>query len=110
MSTMMGTIAIYAPITMIVLILLYISFSMFERAWHEERPLLLGQMMLRQGAKAAEPVTRAAGASLAQAVRRCVNCVQHESCGKWLDEGKKAGYEEFCPNASFIEDLKRRDL
>ena len=107
MSAMLGTLAIYAPIAMIVLILLYISISMFERAIREERPLLLSQMLLRQGAQVVHPMTRMAGASFAQAVRRCVNCVQHDSCNAWLDEGKKAGYENFCPNAPYIETLKK---
>ena len=106
MSTLMETLAIYAPITMIVVILLYVSFAMFERAIREQGPLLLSQMLLRQGAKVPDPMLRLAGASFAQAVRRCANCVQRDSCSRWLEEGNKAGYEQFCPNAAYIEQLK----
>ena len=42
-------------------------------------------------------------------VRRCFNCVQQATCGKWLDDaGDKRRYEYFCPNAEFIEQLKSK--
>ena len=110
MDTLMGTLAIYAPIAIIILIVLYLSAMMLRRAFGEQHPLLLGQMLSRQGVRLYQPVTPAAGHCFALAVRRCVNCVQQATCRKWLDAGEKIGYENFCPNAEFIERLKSRPI
>jgi hypothetical protein len=68
--------------------------------------LSLGEMLLRQGAELPE-LSQLAGRELGRAVRRCMSCSSAQRCGAWLDKGEREGYEAFCPNAGFIEDLKK---
>jgi len=108
MDTMMGSLAIYAPMAIVVILLLYITFMRWQHALGDERPLFLGQMLRRQGASLpGGAVTHTAAYDYAIAVRRCVNCGVPDACGKWLETGKQDGYAEFCPNAEFIERLKK---
>ena len=107
MSPMMTTLALYAPFVLIGVLLVSISAVMWRRALGDDRPILLGAMLRRQGADLPDPITQTAGTDYSRAVHRCLNCSVSTSCGKWLEEGKKAGYEEFCPNAGYIEGLKR---
>ena len=107
MDSLMGSIAIYGSVAIVLLVMLYISAMMWRRAFFgDERPLLLSQMLGRQGLRIEDPLTRQTGYAFAAAVRRCVNCVQQASCADWLDAGNKSGYEKFCPNAGYIEELK----
>jgi hypothetical protein len=107
MSPLMTTLALYAPFVLIGVLLVSVSVIMWRRALGDDRPLLLGTMLRRQGADVPDPITRSAGHDYSVAVRRCLNCAVSASCGKWLEEGRKEGYEEFCPNAGYIEGLKR---
>ena len=106
MSPILDLLAIYAPIVMIVVIMLCVSVLLLEGAIPGE-PLLLGRMMLRHGVRAPELTTGLAGYKLAQAVNRCRRCSHKPDCARWLDEDGEPGYETFCPNAAFIQDLKR---
>jgi hypothetical protein len=107
MDTLMGSLAIYASVAIVLILLLNITVMMWRRGWRDERPLFLGLMLERQGASLPGAVTHAAGYDYARAVRRCVNCGVPDTCGKWLETGKRDGYAEFCPNAEFIERLKK---
>jgi hypothetical protein len=78
----------------------------WRRVMSADRPLLLGQMLLRQGAKVPE-LTALTGRELGRAVRRCTLCTSTERCSTWLAKDESHGYEAFCPNAGFIEELKR---
>ena len=107
MDTMMGSLAVYAPTAIVVILLLYITLTRWQHALGDERPLFLGQMLRRQGASIPAGVTQGVAYDYAIAVRRCVNCGAADTCGKWLETGKQDGYAEFCPNAEFIERLKK---
>jgi hypothetical protein len=41
--------------------------------------------------------------SEAHAVRRCVFCKAKNECDAWLASGRQEGFQEFCPNAWYIE-------
>jgi hypothetical protein len=107
MDPMMGTLAIYAPIAIVVILVLYLTGMMWRRALGDDRPLLLGLMLTRQGASIPDAATHGVGRDFALAVRRCISCGEADSCRKWLETGKQDGYAEFCPNAEFIERLKK---
>jgi hypothetical protein len=107
MDPLMGTLAIYAPIAIVVILVLYLTLMMWRRALGDDRPLLLGQMLRRLGASLPDAATRGGGHDYAFAVRRCVNCGEADTCRKWLETGKRDGHAEFCPNAVFIERLKK---
>ena len=70
------------------------------------RPLPLGAMLLRQGANFLE-LGSLQGREFERALRRCMSCGSAARCSAWLAEGGRDGYDVFCPNAGFIEDLKR---
>ena len=78
----------------------------WRRILKADRPLPLGEMMLRHGAHLPQ-VGNLAGRELGRAVRRCLSCGSAERCRTWLAEDRNQGYEAFCPNAGFIEELKR---
>ena len=107
MDTLMGSLAVYAPMAIVVILLLYITLMRWQPALGDERPLFLSQMLRRQGASFPDAVTQGAAYDYALAVRRCVNCGQADTCRKWLETGKQDGYAEFCPNAEFIARLKK---
>ena len=107
MDTMMGSLAIYSPIAIVVILLLYITLTMWRRALGYEGPLLLSQMLRRLGVSLPGVVTQGAGYDYAHAVRRCVSCGEAETCRKALETGKQESYAEFCPNAEFIQRLKK---
>jgi hypothetical protein len=107
MDSLMGSLAIFAPIAILAIPALYITFMMWRRTWGEERPLLLGRMLARQGVRPlAEAAMQREGSAFALAVRRCAMCASQATCNEWLDSGKKSGHAEFCPNAEFIERFK----
>jgi hypothetical protein len=62
--------------------------------------LRLNEMLRRQGVNA-EPAVYPA----ALAARRCVLCAEKKHCDRWLASGAHAGYERFCPNSAFVQDL-----
>ena len=107
MDTLMGTLAVYAPIAIVVILALYITLMMWRRALGDDRPLLLGLMLERLGPSLPEAATRGMGYDYAIAVRRCVSCGNEAICRKWLETGRQDGYAGFCPNAEFIERLKK---
>jgi hypothetical protein len=106
-DTFMGTLAIYASIGVVVILVLYITIMAWRRALGDDRPLLLGLMLRRQGASLPDAAIAGMGGDYAIAVRRCVSCGETDSCRKWLETGKQRGYTEFCPNTEFIARLKK---
>jgi len=108
MDTLVASLAIYAPVAVIVMLALYVTVMMWQRALDDERPLLLGRMLAHEGGpRLANAAAEGAELAFAMAVRRCTCCPRQEHCSEWLDSGQKAGYAQFCPNAEFIEHLKR---
>ena len=107
MDTLTGSLAIYAPVAIIVVLALYVTVMVWYRALSDEHPLLLGRMLAHEGGpRLSNAAAEGAALSFAIAVRRCTHCPSQEQCAAWLDSGRKSGFAEFCPNAEFIEHLK----
>ena len=108
MDTLVANLAIYAPLAIVVILALYVTVTVWQRALNDDHPLLLGRMLAHEGGpRLANAATEGAELAFALAVRRCTYCPSQEQCSHWLDSGQKTGYAEFCPNAEFIEHLKR---
>lgn len=78
----------------------------WRRAMRVQRPLLLGAMLMRQGPNLSQ-LSSLHGRELGRAVRRCMLCGSAERCSSWLQQGGREGFDAFCPNAGYIEELKR---
>jgi hypothetical protein len=74
----------------------------------EERPVLMHRMLQRQGVTIAGVEDSATLEQACRAARRCVACRDAEACRAWLDAGQTEGYEAFCPNREFIDELKAK--
>lgn len=81
---------------------------MWRGAMIEERPLLMHRMLQSQGVTIAGVADPATLQQACHAARRCVACRDVEACRDWLESGKTAGYEAFCPNCEFIEGLRAK--
>ncbi len=73
----------------------------------DERPVLIENMLRRQGDRVAYLAVAAGGHDFAVAVKQCVACRQVARCSAWLASGAVDGFESFCPNAGFIQRTKR---
>jgi len=106
MSPLLQTVALFAPFVIVVIVAIALLVVLWRRGLPEDKVLPLGEMMLRQGV-VLTPVWSGLGASgLARAARRCASCGAAQACREWLDSGKREGYEQFCANAAYIEQLK----
>ena len=102
MTPLMQTMAVYAPVVLVVVLALCAAFVMERRGWIAERELPIDAVLRRQGILLDELWTPAASRELSSAVQRCANCAVQGACRAWLDAGRRDGFEEFCPNAGFI--------
>src|SRR4051812_47513692 len=74
----------------------------------EARPVLLAEMLRRQGNDVARLALSTGGPGFANAVRQCLDCKASARCNAWLDSGARASYDAFCPNAGYVS--RMRDL
>ena len=79
----------------------------WRRAVARDANLQIWQVMARRGIVTDQ--TPATQATLARAVRRCVLCPSIEQCDRWLASNAREGLEDFCPNATLIEQLEIRN-
>ena len=89
---------------------LFILGAAFLALWRldDGRPSLLLERMLRRQSDAAATHALGSGSrQFAVAVRRCLSCHQAAQCHAWLASGAKQGYETFCPNAGYVERMKK---
>jgi hypothetical protein len=70
-------------------------------------PLLLEQALRRQGDRVAHRAIASGSHDFAVAVKSCLACNQAAQCRAWLSSGARDGYQHFCPNAGYIERMKR---
>ena len=82
------------------------AYAGWRRATHRDAELQIWPVMRRLHISP-EPAPRN-DATMAHAIRRCVLCPSLEECEHWLASGKTDGIADFCPNASVIEDLRKR--
>ena len=87
------------------LIVLVVAVGLFH-AWGEEKEILFGELLSRQGAAVLRAAYVPGTREFALAVRRCVNCAAQARCRSWLESGAAEGYEAFCPNTGYVARLK----
>jgi hypothetical protein len=88
-------------------IVVYIALASLWRLRREPPPAALGAMLARQGIDWDRLAAAGAVHDFALGVRRCNDCHARAQCREWLARGRREGYETFCPNAGFIERMKR---
>jgi hypothetical protein len=101
MNPILETMAVVAPIVIISVLAIAASLMAWDSL--DERPVLIGEMLDRQGSDAMHMALASGGADFARAVRRCVGCAEAARCRSWLDAGRREGYDAFCPNAGYVE-------
>ena len=84
-----------------------IVFVLWRQGAGDERPVLIDRLLRRQGERVAYRAVAAGGHDFAVAVKQCVECQEAAQCRAWLASGAAAGYESFCPNAGFVQRIKR---
>ncbi|HLS85425.1 MAG TPA: DUF6455 family protein [Burkholderiales bacterium] len=98
----------YAPTAIVAGVATLVALVLWRSAGTRDRPLALGQMLARQGAEIGLEFSPAEARQLAEAARRCFNCGAMRACDEFLVERRPGmDYRTFCPNASYIEELKR---
>jgi hypothetical protein len=85
----------------------YFLAMLWRRGWDAATPLLLGEMLYRQGHAVACAALAPGAHNFAIAVRRCVGCQEVARCRTWLDSGERDGYQAFCPNAGYVTLMKQ---
>jgi hypothetical protein len=103
----LASVAISSVIVIVALICAGFLFVLWQQGSGGERPVLIDRMLRRQGERVAYRAVAAGGRDFAVAVRRCVECQEAAQCRAWLASGASEGYESFCPNAGFIQRVKR---
>jgi len=69
-------------------------------------PVLLEQVLRRQGDDVARRAVVSGDRNFADAIRQCTRCTQAAQCRAWLYSGAHDGYQSFCPNAGFVHRMK----
>ena len=72
-----------------------------------EMPLLLERVLRRQGDDVAHRALASGSNDFALAVRSCLRCTEAAQCRAWLSSGARDGYQWFCPNAGYVDRMKR---
>jgi hypothetical protein len=106
MTETVASVLVGAALVAVVAIVGRALWSMWRATMSDRQPVLMHRMLERQGVRIAGSEDYWTLEQAARASRRCVNCRELEACQAWLDRGETAGYEAFCPNASFIKALK----
>lgn len=73
----------------------------------DNSPTLLSKVLAAQGLDPLQAMSSSEGREFGLAVRRCTRCGGRDRCRAWLASGARDGYQAFCPNAAFIQSLKR---
>jgi hypothetical protein len=103
----LASVALSSVIVIVALICAGFLFVLWQQGSGDRRPVLIDRMLRRQGERVAYRAVAAGGRDFAVAVTQCVACQQAAECRAWLLSGATEGYESFCPNAGFIQRVKR---
>jgi len=101
------SVAFASTIVMAMMASVAIIFILWRQGAGDERPVLIDRLLRRQGERVASRAIAVGGRAFAVAVKQCVECQEAAQCRAWLSSGAIDGYESFCPNAGFIERVKR---
>jgi len=101
------SIALMASTAIVAGFVVYFLVMLWRRGWDAADPLQLGEMLYRQGDGVARAAIAPGGHDFVLAVRQCTSCKAAAQCRAWLDSGQREGYGAFCPNAGFVDRMKR---
>ena len=74
----------------------------FRQGPGSEAPVLLYEVLRRQGDEVARLALASGSRSFALAVGECLRCSSTARCRAWLDGESREGIGQFCPNAGYI--------
>jgi hypothetical protein len=80
--------------------------TLWNRGLDDSSPVLLEQMLRRQGDAAARVALACGDRNFAFALRQCTRCSRSAECRAWLTSGARDGYQAFCPNAGYVQRMK----
>jgi uncharacterized protein DUF6455 len=103
----LASVAISSVFVIAALICVGLLFILLQQRSGDERPVLIDSMLRRLGERVAYRAVAVGGPDFTVAVRQCVACQRAADCRAWLASGASDGYESFCPNAGFIDRVKR---
>lgn len=83
-----------------------IVITLWNRGLDDSSPVLLEQMLRRQGDETARLALASADRNFAFALRQCARCSQAAQCRAWLTSGARDGYQTFCPNSGYVQRMK----
>jgi hypothetical protein len=78
---------------------------LFRRVERQSR--LFGEMIERVDLDSATAVREEMGAGFASAAQRCLTCRNSLACEEWLQTSAVGRAPAFCPNAAFLNRLRR---
>jgi len=91
------------------LLALFIGAYLIVTLWKQgvdASPVLLEQVLRRQGDGVARIALASGDRRLAVAVGQCTRCREAAQCRAWLHSGAREGYQTFCPNAGYVQRMK----
>ena len=86
---------------------LYAAFVSFRRVLRHDGRLRLLEAASMRGVALPDPQSDAAAYGAGLAAYRCVTCGEIERCDRILAAGDWRALRQICPNAEYIEGLKR---
>jgi hypothetical protein len=78
---------------------------LFRRVERQAR--LFGEMLERVQVDQGKAAREGMGSGFATAAQRCLTCRKTVACEAWLAQGKSGAAPAFCPNAEFLNSLRR---
>lgn len=103
---LLGSIAVMAAGVLAVFIGFCIVATLWSEGFGDSSPVLLEEMLRRQGDDVARLALASGDRNFAHAVRQCTRCSEAAQCRAWLHSGARDGYQTFCPNAGFVHRMK----
>jgi len=91
---------------LVLLIATCIVLTLWSQGFGDASPVLLGEMLRRQGDEVARLALASGDRSFAVALRQCTRCNEAAQCRAWLYSGAREGYQTFCPNAGYVHRVK----
>lgn len=85
----------------------WIAVSLWRQGWDVARPVLLDRVLRRQSEDAARLAIASGSSDFMQALHRCIDCREAAKCRAWLASGVREGFQSFCPNAEYVERMRR---
>lgn len=103
---LLAAIAVMAAAVLALFIGCCIAVTLWNEGFGDSAPVLLEEMLRRQGDGVARLVLSSGGRDFAVALRQCTRCSEAAQCRAWLHSGAREGYQSFCPNAGFVSRMK----